>query len=428
MARDIIDTIHSIERHIEARRYMGWVFRGEPACFEKISSGLYREHEIEKGDHGFDINDYEEHVVRRAKEFTDATDEIEILEDIQHRGGKTNQIDFTYDLGIAMYFACGLARRREQESGRVIMLAPSLFSAVGGKKPDNDLRIRRVKNPIQIAASQKSVFVSTDTGYLDERFFPFISTWTISREDKDRVRRYLEATRGITLQSVFMDLSGFIRNQSERDMALPWFIKGQKAYHEGDFQNAADFMMKFFENSVHDETATVSGEGRLILGLARYELGENAEAVQVLRNHRFRGEGGSDNPAYPVPKELKDLIYKSHEERVSRTNAIKSAAQKSQRKIRIEVDEGADMGLGVTLLTDGGESSWHHTIPKEWQQPGGSTRSINQGATKAWWSFYGPESDHVVVELQLPGSIEVEVPRRNRKLEPTRIRMSCEKS
>ena len=127
MKKNILRVIHDIEKSL-GKQSPRRVFRGEPAFFEKVSSGLYRTYGLEKGEDelGFKIERVEDEMVEKARSFTDKDEKFEILCEIQHRGGKTNQIDFTRDLGVALFFACGTARgARARAGGRVIMLEDS---------------------------------------------------------------------------------------------------------------------------------------------------------------------------------------------------------------------------------------------------------------------------------------------------------------
>ena len=82
-----------------------FVYRGESKCFETISSSLYR-HLYELNSEHFDIMDAQRRQLDFARQFTEETDELALLAEIQHRGGNTNLIDFTTDLNIALFFAC----------------------------------------------------------------------------------------------------------------------------------------------------------------------------------------------------------------------------------------------------------------------------------------------------------------------------------
>ena len=94
----------------------------------RVCSSLYREfpdaNKIE-----FRMADPQGNILEEAKAYIgrtddiDRTDDIEILTELQHFGGKTNLIDFTEDYLIALFFACDGSHDKE---GRVILLEESI--------------------------------------------------------------------------------------------------------------------------------------------------------------------------------------------------------------------------------------------------------------------------------------------------------------
>ena len=96
----------------------GYIYRGEPECYDKISSRLYRKYREIK-DENFNLEVGQRKILQEAKKYTTQTDEPEILAELQHYGGNTNLIDFTTDYLIALFFACDGSIA---EDGRVILL------------------------------------------------------------------------------------------------------------------------------------------------------------------------------------------------------------------------------------------------------------------------------------------------------------------
>ena len=117
-----------------------YIYRGEPECYEKVCSTLYREYPHTEGTH-FDIVSAQETILEEAKAYIsrtddiDETDDIEILTELQHFGGRTNLIDFTEDYLIALFFACDGSHDKD---GRVILL----------KRESDDYEIRRPRRTI----------------------------------------------------------------------------------------------------------------------------------------------------------------------------------------------------------------------------------------------------------------------------------------
>ena len=100
-------TVQDIIRAIKEKSANGiYIFRGEPECYEKVSSNLWRELDAVKVKYS-DIKEIQSEIIADAKKYAeDKTDGFEILTDLQHYGGKTNLIDFATDYNVALFFAC----------------------------------------------------------------------------------------------------------------------------------------------------------------------------------------------------------------------------------------------------------------------------------------------------------------------------------
>ena len=72
-----------------------YVYRGESKSHCQVSSNLYREYEKDIRAEYFDIEIVQDEILREAREYnTHKMDNLEILTELQHYGGKTNLIDF----------------------------------------------------------------------------------------------------------------------------------------------------------------------------------------------------------------------------------------------------------------------------------------------------------------------------------------------
>ena len=151
-------TVQDIIRTIEAKSADGdCIFRGEPECNEKVSSNLWRELEFVQVEYS-DIKEIQAEIVEAAKAYTDKTDDFEILTDIQHYGGKTNQIDFATHYDVALFFAC---YGSPGEDGRVIILQ---------KTEEVKDMLGYPKEPKQRVRAQKSIFVDPPKGYIEQKY------------------------------------------------------------------------------------------------------------------------------------------------------------------------------------------------------------------------------------------------------------------
>ena len=193
-----------------ARKATGdnYVYRGEPAEFEDISSGLYRRHKGQGiDDVGSAIEAIQNEVIaqaRRHEPLLDEMQEFEVLAQIQHNGGKTNLIDFTTDYLVALFFACD---GEPNKSGRVILLFES----------GEGYYIDMPASPVHRVVAQKSVFVHPEKGYVEPD-----DTVIVPKHLKQTILEYLHRHHGISTETIYNDLYGFIQHQDVH----------QPAYHE----------------------------------------------------------------------------------------------------------------------------------------------------------------------------------------------------
>ena len=214
--RTIDDIINEIKNKSADGNY---IFRGEPECYDLVSSNLYRELKA-IGAYTDNIAEIQAEIVDAAKAFTVSSDDFDILTKIQHYGGKTNLIDFTTDYNIALFFAC---YGSPDKCGRVIILQETeevkqLLSYSSGV--------------VERAVSQKSVFVQPPTGFVEEKYdIVYIPT-----DLKLRILQHLSEDhhQEITPETIYNDIHGFIKDQNVYWMAYREFYKGNTLQHKVD--------------------------------------------------------------------------------------------------------------------------------------------------------------------------------------------------
>ena len=199
---EVLEKISEIAR-IAARG--DYIYRGEPEHYDKVSSGLYRQHSSIQGEN-VDLEAVHEEMLKDAKKYTGQTDEFEILAFLQHFGGKTNLIDFTEDYLVALFFACGTPNDRD---GRIILLPRQI--------DDGITSIKKPWSPRHRVIAQKSVFVQTKKGYLE-----LDKCISIPKELKRPTLDHLQQHHGIKIERIYNDLHGFIKQQTPiSDTPLP---------------------------------------------------------------------------------------------------------------------------------------------------------------------------------------------------------------
>ena len=132
-----------------------YLYRGEPECYPKVSSSLYREYpEVAEN---LDISYVQEAMLEVAREFVGEINENDLLAELQHFECSTNLIDFTTDYHIALFFACD---GQSEKDGRVILLH------------ETDYQIMKPKSPTNRVIAQKERIRSTSQGILSNQARP----------------------------------------------------------------------------------------------------------------------------------------------------------------------------------------------------------------------------------------------------------------
>ena len=200
-----------------------YIFRGEPECYYKVSSNLFRAYPRKHAEQ-LNIRQVQRQIIEEAKAYTGETDEFEILTHLQHYGGKTNLIDFTYDYLIALYFACDGS---PEEKGRVVLLQSS---GVAG-----NYAVRQPRNPSNRVIAQKSIFVEPFLGFVEPHDIVIVDAII-----KQSLLEYLRTRHGISTHTIYNDLIGYIKVQDIHTKAYLEFHEGLSDYHKQDYDQAIE--------------------------------------------------------------------------------------------------------------------------------------------------------------------------------------------
>ena len=215
----VLEIIGKIAEKSESGNY---IYRGEPRRYRKVSSSLWRVCKSKMKTENFDIQAIEAQILDSAKDYTPEQEEIEIWAELQHYGGHTNLIDFTTDNHIALFFACD---RFFDKPGRVIFL---------GERAQNENRVEETpQNPRNRIIAQKSVFIRPPTGVVEPD-----DVIIIPAHLKQPMLSYLDKHHGISTETIYNDLHGFIRNQDRHQTVCIEFYVGSIQQPIGDPENA----------------------------------------------------------------------------------------------------------------------------------------------------------------------------------------------
>ena len=235
-----------------------YIYRGEPECFPKISSTFYRQYEDKIDTDHYDIEIAQKEMLEQVRAYASFEDETDILVELQHFGGKTNLIDFTLDFLVALSFACDSSHDKD---GRIILL--DVASRPGQIKSPK-------KNQNNRVISQKSIFVQTPSGSIKSNEVVIVP---IPKEMKQPTMAYLKKHHGISMETIYNDILGYIQNQEKHQTAYTEFFIGYTYAMSGEHERAI---------SHYDATLRLNPNVRsaqINRGIAKAELGENEEAI-----------------------------------------------------------------------------------------------------------------------------------------------------
>ena len=202
-----------------------YLYRGEPECYPKVSSGLYRQYSKIEAEN-FDIEAVQKEILEAAKRYTSQADDFEILTELQHYGYNTNLIDFTTNYNIALFFACD---SNPDKDGRIILLRKT------------NSHIVEPQSPVNRIIAQKSVFVRPPKGFIDPD-----ETVLIPNNLKQPLLEYLRNCQDITAETIYNDLHGFIRYQNVHQSAYTEFFAGVTYSEEKDYSKT----IKHYSNAI----------------------------------------------------------------------------------------------------------------------------------------------------------------------------------
>ena len=270
--------IQEISNNCDKGKY---IFRGEERCYEEVSSNLYRHYNklLKNKNNNTDnkshlpVLKFEETIVDRARRhFGLKTPNIEILTELQHHGGKTNLIDFTENIHVALFFACNGSFK---EDGRIILFNTSGIT----ENPDidynsaNDYAIFTPAGRDPRVIFQSSVFVHVPEGHIgknDERY----KTVTIEAKSKKQFLDYLRKYCGIEAETIYNDIQGFIQNQQNHHTAEEEFYLGIACDESGEILKAIEHY------SLAIELSLLFPEAYNNRGVAKATLGRPEEAIE----------------------------------------------------------------------------------------------------------------------------------------------------
>ena len=247
------DVLQIISRLARKAAVADYIYRGEPERYEQISSSFYRDLPV-KLPAGFNVDNIQASALKDARRFTFESEDLAILTELQHYGGKTNLIDFTADYHIALFFACD---GRHTQDGRVIFL-----------ERDGNMKsyIHVPRNPVNRVTAQKSVFVRPPLGYIEVAPDDIV---TISSSLKIPILEHLRKAHGISVETVYNDLHGFIRYAETHQDAFRHLLTARTNLLNSDYRSAIVFFTKSL--NLNPSSLAYSNRGSAYTSVHKYD-------------------------------------------------------------------------------------------------------------------------------------------------------------
>ncbi len=155
--------LHCIQTAVDWQESAGgrFVFRGEDDLYPEVASGIARRYETSDPDV---IASISQRSVADARKFVGHDrDGVDIRADVQHLGGMTNDIDFSRNIWVAMYFATG---GDEGHCGRVWALDTTKAGSTGTRitqRPSSDtISATRMRNQSGLLVENPSGVIPRD--------------------------------------------------------------------------------------------------------------------------------------------------------------------------------------------------------------------------------------------------------------------------
>ena len=196
------------------------IFRGEPVIYKyPFSSALFRQLKEENATaRGIPslIRGRQNKLIEMIRSYKEEGDsDLERLVAYQHKGGKTNLLDFTGNVHIALFFACRNENHMEDD-GWLIVKSKKAFRELTSESSlsDDEAVLLTPPGHLKRARDQRAVLL-----HIPEGFLPFEAeeTIVIKAAWKQEILEYLKNSHDISYETIYDDMLGIIEvlNQEE---------------------------------------------------------------------------------------------------------------------------------------------------------------------------------------------------------------------
>ena len=220
--------IAELIREIAGYQQGSAIYRGEHAKFGTVSSNLYRDPDAKEALQRFGIQQLEQLELESARPHAPkGIDHDHLRALLQHYHGKTNAIDFTTDINIALFFACD---GKYDQPGRIICL----------DRDRTTCEIDEPEEPAQRITAQKSVFVWPPEGLIHPDEYRELP---VPADMKIPLLAYLRQYHGISRRTIYNDLLGFIHyRNSDQNQTMKRNAEALDLLDAGDRTQAIELL------------------------------------------------------------------------------------------------------------------------------------------------------------------------------------------
>ena len=241
-----------------------YIYRGEnKATYPEVSSNLYREYRNSTTIAHISIHAIEALELEAAAKHSNGNPDDETFRSlVQHYHGKTNAIDFTTDVNIALFFACD---GHFDKAGRVIRL----------DQKSTVCEVSIPTEPEHRIIAQKSVFVTPPAGFLPVNEYQHLVV-EIPAELKLPILAHLRRYHGISSKTVYNDLHGFVHYRANHKTTLEMNFRAMNLDASGEPELAIDLLN---ESIARDPEVSIT---HMLKGIIQRETSDFSGAIDSL--------------------------------------------------------------------------------------------------------------------------------------------------
>ena len=296
-----------------------YLFRGVSSADYKIDASAYRRIKRGRDNDEEQDGDFEKFLHINKDLIRDARfrghdrkngrklEDLEVLAEFQHYGAATFLMDFTYNVLVALWFACKKSSKNGLKDGKVVVVAPNDSKFTEGMQEFSVITLDSLEKEIDdFSLNNKKLYQWQPRQQQNERIIAQQSIFLfgvleieinpdeeciIDGNSKDKIRESLKRIHGITEDMLFPDFDGFARQHSQEVpytqlSSVQYHQRAYEAHQRGEYEAAIpdyDAAIRINPNEVD----VYYNRGTASFHLGRYEdaIADFDEAVNLKRDY-----------------------------------------------------------------------------------------------------------------------------------------------